>query len=481
VTLGVEEYRDLLRTALGPAGDAGTQPPDFRTLFTPGSHRMALDPDATVVRGGRGVGKTVWFKALQNDQLRTVAASTYQLGRLTSARAVAGYGEELRPDDYPGPAALKGLLAARVAPSDIWAAVLLTALDVPVVRAISRWSDRVQWLQNNPDEFDRAIGSADQVAAGSGQLVLVLFDALDRLSGERREAEKLIDSLLRLALDLRTRTRSLRAKIFIRHDMFVTEQLQFRDASKLIATAADLTWTATDLFGLLYQLMGNAASAEQLSEQFRGDSGDWNFQDGGRYTPPRALVGDQAHQRLEFEKMAGSYMGTDHRKGRPYTWLPNHLIDGVGQVSPRSFLSAIRRANDVTSQEYAAHVTALHWDAIRRGVQLASQTRVAEVQEDLPWIGAAVNPLRGLQVPIEEPEVLSRWDDDGLAERLRSLNDDTEEVRTGPRSVGGHALVEELRELGVMTRRVDGRLDLPDIYRIAFNVGRKGGVPRIKH
>jgi hypothetical protein len=28
--------------------------------------------------------------------------------------------------------------------------------------------------------------------------------------------------------------------------------------------------------------------------------------------------------------------------------------------------------------------------------------------------------------------------------------------------------------------RSDGRLDLPDVYRIAFGLGRKGGVPRPK-
>ncbi|MFV2195127.1 hypothetical protein [Nocardiopsis sp. LOL_012] len=30
------------------------------------------------------------------------------------------------------------------------------------------------------------------------------------------------------------------------------------------------------------------------------------------------------------------------------------------------------------------------------------------------------------------------------------------------------------------TYRRDGRLDLPDVYRIAFSIGRKGGVPKVK-
>jgi hypothetical protein len=41
-------------------------------------------------------------------------------------------------------------------------------------------------------------------------------------------------------------------------------------------------------------------------------------------------------------------------------------------------------------------------------------------------------------------------------------------------------LIEELIAPGIMTRRANGKVDLPDVYRIAFNLGRKGGVPRVR-
>ncbi|MFF7383480.1 hypothetical protein [Streptomyces griseoluteus] len=53
-------------------------------------------------------------------------------------------------------------------------------------------------------------------------------------------------------------------------------------------------------------------------------------------------------------------------------------------------------------------------------------------------------------------------------------------MRTGPRYPEDPALlIEELVALGVMRRRRDGRIDLPDVYRIAFAVGRRGGVPKM--
>jgi|GEM_PF-4590027 len=56
VDLSVDEYRALLAGALPPAQDADTIQPSITSLFTPDKHRRALDVDATVVRGGRGVG-----------------------------------------------------------------------------------------------------------------------------------------------------------------------------------------------------------------------------------------------------------------------------------------------------------------------------------------------------------------------------------------------------------------------------------------
>jgi hypothetical protein len=54
-------------------------------------------------------------------------------------------------------------------------------------------------------------------------------------------------------------------------------------------------------------------------------------------------------------------------------------------------------------------------------------------------------------------------------------------VTTGPRHPDDYAgLIEELIDLGVMSRRSDRRLDLPDVYRIAFGIGRRGGVRRVQ-
>lgn len=485
--LSVEEYRDLLAAALPEATDADTAEPNVRSLFTPDTHRAALYVDSTVVRGGRGVGKTFWYRSLLDETLRNVAAQEYGIERLRRVTVSRGYGAAVEPHLYPGASNLRQLVEEGIPPYDLWYAVLLTAFGQPELRDLPEWRDKAQWVRNNPGAAERTVQSVDRAAQDDKVTHLVLFDALEHLHRVRAQADRLVAGILELALAMRLGTRSIRFKVFIRPDMYDGALLHFPDASKLASNAAALTWSRANLYGLLFHTMGNHEG--ELAARFRELTGGWQAEaDGLRHVPPVLLRGDEQFQTDHFTLIAGPYMGSNFRKGHTFTWLPNHLMDGVEQVSPRSFLSALQKALAETRGQYAGHEFALHHEGIRRGVQKASETRVVEVSEDMPWVRLAIEPLAGHQVPIEQEKVEFLWEESRLVEALRRLaeryvpSDPREEtlVRTGPRYPEEPArLIEELIALGVMRRRRDGRIDLPDVYRIAFGVGRKGGVPRV--
>lgn len=482
--LGVEDYRALLSIALPPAQDADTVEPNRNNLFTPDSHRLALDPDTTVVRGGRGVGKTFWFRSLLDPALRAIAADEYRIGKLNRLEVAAGYGAALDPDRYPGPSELRHLVDSGIAPYELWTTVLLVALQQPDLIGIRDWKDKVAWVRKHPAERDRTIADADRAGRAQETVHLILFDALEHLHLDRRQADRLVAGILQVALELRLSTRSIRCKVFIRPDMFDGALLHFPDASKLTSNAASLKWTPPNLYGLFFHYLGNEDASTAAA--FRELESGWQESAEGRYVPPAALLGDETLQAAIFTKLAGPYMGANFRKGHTYTWLPNHLMDGAEQVSPRSFLDALSKAVEETVAQYAGHGFPIHHEGIRRGVQSASRTRVREIREDMPWVQTVIEPLAGQQVPIEEDTVVELWSEARLSERLhlqaeRAATEEEERVRTGPRDPHDYpVLVEELIELGVMRRRKDGRIDLPDVYRIAFSVGRKGGVPKVK-
>lgn len=467
------EYRELLAAAIPEASDSETSGLNPQTLYTPFQHRRALDPNVAIVQGGRGVGKTVWFDALQDPALRQVAATRYQLPVLDRIDATPAFGARLRRD-YPSQRRLQALVE-HFSSEDIWTAVALNGFGVKEVVALEEWSDRVRWVGANPGAVEDGLLEVDEDAGQAGRTKLLLFDAMDRLHSNRRIADDLTNGALRLALTLRTSTRNLRAKIFIRYDMFESAGTDFADASKLTNNMVDLRWDVSSLYSLLFHLM--SSTSLDLSARFR-DEAEW--------VPGKAGSREELERTLEL--IATTHMGTNHRKGDTFTWIPNHLADGRGQVSPRSFLSALSHATMQTRELFSSYGKALHWDAIRHGVQHASEIRVREVGEDTPWVRDALKPLRGQQVPIDLESVIALWTEAELELTLREQlalteqldADDEEGFQTGPSSTEYHRLIEDLKQFGMFTTRADGRLDLPDVYRIAFGVGRKGGVPLVR-
>lgn len=476
--LPVREFRELLRQAFPVASDADTTEPDVGSLFTPTGHRLALSPDVSVVVGARGTGKTYWSIALTDATLRTLAADAYEIGALRRTEVVTGYGNA-RSDRYPGSRTLAALLES-FSPRHIWEAVLLANLDPTFLADHDGWAARTSWVAANAERFDGALQRAETEARAGQRTVLIVFDGLDRLHHDRRENDRLIGGVLQVALDLRLGFRALRAKVFLRPDMYASAPTDFTDSSKLFANRAELTWTTPNLYGLAFQQLGNAGT--EAADRFRDRYPNWRTEvDGARHIPPPDIVGDGDRQQEMFTDIAGRYMGTNHRRGHTYTWLPNHLMDGKEQVSPRSFLTALGAAAEYTAEARSGHDHPLHHEGIRRGVQKASEARVHEVTEDITWVKIAMEPLAGTQVPVDESDVLTRWAGADVLRRAMSIRpEDPEAVRTGPIAETDRGLVEELIGLGMATRRANGRLDVPDVYRIAFKIGRKGGVPRIK-
>ena len=483
------EYRGLLSRALEGTVDADTRPPTPHTLYMPDAHRTALYVDSTVVQGDRGVGKTFWARSLLNAELRAAAALEYRINRLNHLRVTPGFGMDIVPH-YPGPLALPSLLAGDVLPEEIWQAVLLTSLEQPELRATEDWAERVAWVRTNAGPAEATLARADAEAAAEDTVHLLVFDGLEHLHSDWDTRNRMIAELLRLAMRMRFGTRNIRLKVFLRPDMFDAAKQLFPDASKLSGNAACLEWSHADLYGLLFHHLGN--EDDEAAERFRRFTGGWQLSEAGssvRYAAPPDLRNDEKAQQQLFERIADPFMGANVRRGRPYTWLPNHLMDSKGQISPRSFLKVLDVAAETTRASSPSHSRALHHDAIRSGVREASAVRVDQICEDSPWVELAIKPLAGCQVPIAQGKIINIWKNRDLPRLLREETaryaqaDRPELVRTGPRYPDDlPRLVQELIDLGVLRRRdqsIDdySLLDLPDIYRLAFGLGRLGGIP----
>jgi hypothetical protein len=483
------EMREALREAL-PSNDQTAADPTRNPQFTyvPPSHARALDPENTLVEGIRGAGKSHWWAVLNSEQHRDYLASVFPETRITGDLKISqGYGVGLESKDAPGKDTL-AMLIKEYDPRHIWQAVIAVqaGFPEPFPNAPGKWTAMVNWVKENPESYDNLLDEVDFQLARQNKTQLILFDALDRLGNDWPSIRPLARSLFQLALDTRAR-RAIRLKLFVRSDMLEDREiLAFPDSSKLTGKKVRLTWRRVDLYALLFQCLGNADTqgkmfrfqCERLFYQI------WKQDENTKaWQIPQSMRSDEDLQREIFHAITGYWMGSGPKRGAPYTWLPNHLIDGRDQVSPRSFAAALRFAVENDQPHTDTWPWALHYRAIQAGVQEASRIRVDEItREDYPWVETLMQPLRNkITVPCEPKEILQIWKKDKIIGKLQSACEE-KEVRLPPPHIdeGEQGILQDLADLGVIQRLTDKRIQMPDVYRIAFGFGRRGGVKPLK-
>ncbi len=471
----LHSLRQALIEAIPSDTSYSGRPPPLKYLYVPPAHLKALRPDCQLVVGTRGVGKSVWTAALGNVELRSVLGSS--ILQLDQTEIRIGFAEQSKISDYPDADSFTDIMKSGADAYTIWRAVvgrwIATLINQPI--PTKNWRQTIDWVQKEPENLARLMERASQYLVAQNRYGLILFDALDRLSADWQDLDRIVRGLLRVALWLKPYPR-LSAKIFLREDQLQRTVTNFPDASKLLATKAELTWVRHDLHGLLWQYLLNAPGGhgEILREIYASTLGNPPIGATDRRLSSDEVKRETAAQRALFEALAGPWMGRDRRRGVPYVWTVSHLADGQGQTSPRSFLAAIRQAAEDSLDRYPEHQYALHYESIKRGVQKASEIRVNELAEDYSWVPIVLQPLSGLTVPVAFDTILERWNERFPNGPSDLLSGD----RLPPQHIerGWSGVREDLLRLGIFEERRDGRIDMPDLYRVGFGLGRRGGV-----
>lgn len=456
----------LAQLPLAPHHAPGA-PVDPAAVFTVPTHRSALDPERAIVVGNRGMGKSFWAHALLNPDVRKRVAHEYRFPNLLKTNVAFGFnGSDAIDPVAPTPPMLTGH-----DPDIVWQAVLARAV-APRVGVIlpDTLGNAVSWVTAHPEDYARLLTDADSQLRRQGERMLLLFDALDRLDSDPSTKRRRLQGLLRLALATQS-FRALRVKLFVRPDQFEDPRLfEFPDAAKLRNHKVDLFWEPDDLYRLLFHHLNAEPAFRQLEGPVLWDAH-------GEDIAP--LV----------HALAGEFMGANKKRGRVYTWLPTHLADAHGQISPRTFLTVWRAAAEHGATPPQTPVDHL---GLIEGVRKASGDRLAELAEDYPWVRVALEPLRGKEVPIEREALADLWLSAGtfalVVERLQAKD---ARLVVGPglanqlRLFLGHdaardsedaILLSALRVIGVVEIRGNGKINIPDIFRVEARIHRRGGV-----
>lgn len=461
----------------------GADKAKLRDVFAPTAHSKALDPATTLVLGARGAGKSFWASVLYNQDTRQLAADLYPRLELDKLRVEIGFGGVGRagvPKAVIDELVPQGQEKTTAEP--FWQAVIAgAALKVTEPDQKHTPTDMLVRFAD-PQDWADAMAEVDDKLTNRGETLLIVFDALDAISEDWGRLSGLIDALMRSVWELRG-FNAIRAKLFMRPDQLSELTLRFVELPKLRSGAAKLGWGQVDLYGLMFARLAFDEEAAEAFGRFLEARGLGKPPERQEELRTWKLSSNETQQEKTFEAMAGNFMGAGPRKGKTFDWPYNHLADGLGDVTPRSFLILMQNAAD-RSQSRDAGALILLPQTIRDGLREASKVRIEQLNTEYPWIKRVLQPLAGLRVPAEPQVFFDAWIEASTVEAAVKIA--RKENALPPVSIPSSRksdlsdrepeLADRLTKMGVITSRPDGRYDMPDLFRIGAALLKKGGV-----
>lgn len=477
------EILQLLR-GIGSEGRAESESAEkLATGFFPvAEHLRLLDPEAVLVVGPRGSGKTEIARVLTDTGLYQTISHYAPSVRLPpgSLSWIKAYPAGRHGFEAVG---LRTFIEERGSSTEtlrgLWLAYLVRTLSAvfadaekeglesllePPAASVTQIVQSAMDLRTQPVV---ALDRLDERLEREDRFVFVTYDELDILgAGEWSLVEAGVRGLVAFWAAYTRRWRRIRAKLFLRTDLYERHaKAGGADLAKLAASRVDLTWNDRDLYGLLLKRLANAGGeVDSYVKAVRGIR--WEEDPALGRVP---LLRKWEDARPLVERMFGQYMGANQKKGLVYRWMLDHVRDGLGRAFPRPLVRLI----EVAAGQEISHFTAMRAPrviepaSLRRALDRVSADHVAQSLDEWPWLEAVKTRLAGNPlVPWErERTVVALLDDIDLTGGTRA---------TPP--FQGRELLDYLLELGILRHRPDGRVDAPDLFLAGLGLRRKGGV-----
>ena len=472
-------------------GQAEAETPELfaHRLYPVSEHLRALDPNVVLVVGPRGSGKSALFQAFFSESREIADAIAGWMPRIPILEAQSNSSEWRRAypagTDFPDTQALAKWANTDEAAKKIWHAMLVrrladrfvpphrealkSMLQPPAVAVgeLLRAYDRPEASPTAAlDELEERLGREDS-------RIYVGYDELDTLGGfDWTLMARMVRGLMAFWSDYSRRWRRIRAKVFLRSDLFRRHAgMGTADFAKLAANRAELVWSDAALLAMLVKRIANTSRG--LAAYCEGAR--------IRFSEHRVLglipeIGEARSAYPLLERLSGEFMGAGKKKGYVRNWILAHLRDGNDRISPRTLVRLVEQA----AGKEAVNLTLgpprlIHPTALRQALDDVSSSHVTQgVSSEWPWLEGVKGRLRQNRlVPWTRKELVELFDVDW---------NETWGLRGGP-DVRPPAeqpaeFVDYLIDLGVFRRRSDDRIDVPDLYLSGLNLRRKGGVRR---
>ncbi|WP_053404473.1 hypothetical protein [Persicobacter sp. CCB-QB2] len=468
------EFNDKVLNAMtksvtnGAAENEFNSDEDLKNRFYPTkSYRYIFDKNSFLVLGEKGSGKTALFTVLKHQNYTKALASYCDADNknLNDLDWKVGYESET---NFTKP------FFKIIAGQDLdvirafWIALLLkNELTKEIITQkfshkefLSKLIDSKQseWLGffDNPINLlflEESIIEYDQLLSEKGTICIFVYDYLDQIHEEESVRGKIISGLISFYFQNIKIYKNIKAKIFLRQDIFDREVNDITDKVKLDNYTNKLSWNFDELLNILWKRMYHA-DPHLKNTLFYDVSTEF-----GEIKELGAVpnLNHENHQKI-LTKIFGERMGGNN-KSYPSNWIKNHIQDTNEHIHPRTLLwliesSAALQKKDRKKLDDRIIRSKNAEDALIE----VSRKRVQELKEEYPQLDVIFNLFDGKseRSPMEK-EVLKKH-----IKKAGIPNVDD--------------FVSKMEEIGIIREyfREKNKYQFPDIYLSGLGLVRKG-------
>jgi len=280
------------------------------------------------------------------------------------------------------------------------------------------------------------------------------------LSTENDLRGKSIGALLSLWYGYSSRIKNIKAKIFLRNDIFEREVITETDKVKIKNYAVDINWDYDQLLNVIWKRLLSVNLKSKIIKSFFSD---FEKEINNNYLDKLGTIpvfGEKSNRRI-LDKLLGKYMGGNN-KAFPYNWIIYHTSDTKKKIFPRSMISLFAQAAKKQLNDTKESKNPIRPYNMETSMGEVSQIRVADLKEEYPELANVFSELhtKVTYFPVDESLLIS-----------------------GLKKIGEKKpvdLIDKLKDIGVLYRYKDKaiqkeiRYHIPDLYLFGMNLRRRG-------
>jgi cellulose biosynthesis protein BcsQ len=440
---------------------------DLRRYFYPRKdYKYIFDKTKFLIFGEKGVGKTALFSVLSHRNYTKALASFCGVDTQEIEKTEWLIGFERDNPNFPPKENFEALREFKMSEfRNYWMILLLKQIDndllennefLEEIKSVStREIKNIATRTDVGEELHELLTEVNSHLRNQNKTLTVVYDHLDAvLPVEDGIRGKLVSALLTFYYDNSARFSNIKAKIFLRTDIFNREVNHITDKVKIQNYAVTIDWNYNQLLNIIWKRIYEQNKDIYLFNNFR-------FEQHPVLGSIPNISNEEEHKQL-LNIIFGKRMGGNN-KAYPYNWVKSHIEDTNNQIHPRTLIklfsesAKLQKIDNETLKDRIIRSKNIE-TALEDKV---SKQQVAELSEEYPELRPIFDDLSekvGGRSPMKEQDLL-----DGLQEM------GVEPIES----------IKKLKEIGLMkdykfSKDKTNGYRIPDLYLSGLGFLRKG-------